>query len=75
MFGDSYRDFFSAVAFLRTRVTYSRGKIKTEVKSICFGESARGANESNDCPKAGFASSSNCWSAEERIYLGTYGNC
>ena len=74
MFGDSSQDIFSAVAFLRAQVTTPTGEDKNRA-CVCFGESARGANESNDCPKTVVASNSTCRSAEERNYSGTYCNC
>ena len=73
MFGDSSQDIFSAVAFLRARVKTPTGVEKTEL-AFCFGESARGANESNHCPKTRITSSSTCRSTEKGNYTSTYRN-
>ena len=74
MFGDSSQDIFSAVAFLRARVKTRTGQEKNRA-CVCFGESARGANESNDCPKTRITSSSTCRSTENINYTSTYRNC
>ena len=73
MFGDSSQDIFSAVSFLRARVKTPTVEEKTAC--VCFGESARGANESNDCPKTRITSSSTCRSTEKGNYTSTYCNC
>ena len=73
MFGDSSQDNFSAVVFLRARVKTPTGEEKTAY--VCFGESARCANESNDCPKSRITSSSTRRSTEKGSYTSTNCNC
>ena len=74
MFGDISHDIFSAVAFLRARVTAPTGEQKNRA-CVCFRESARGVNESNDCPKTQITNSSAYRSTEEGNYTSTYCNC
>ena len=65
MFGDSSQNIFSAVAILRARVKTPMGEEKNRA-CVCFGESARGTKESNDCSKARITGSSTRRSTEKR---------
>ena len=52
----------------------SHGRRKNRA-CVCFGESARGANEIDDCPKTRITSSSTCRSTEKGNYTSIYFNC
>ena len=65
MFGDSSQDILASPC----KNTYGRRKNRA---CVCFRESARGANESNDCPKTRITSSSICRSTEKGNYTSTY---
>ena len=74
MLSDSFQDNFSAVTFQRARETIPTSELKKRA-SVWIGENARGANESNDCPKTGIKGGSIRRTAEERNYSGPYCNC
>ena len=74
VFGESSQDIFSAVAFLRARVTTPTGKVKTKLAFV-LGKARVAPMKEMTGHKTGLASSSTCRSAEERNYSSTYGNC
>ena len=72
MFGDSSHFQCGRISASPSKNSYGQRKNRA---CVSFGESARGANESNDCPKTRVTSSSTCRSTEKANYTRTYCNC